>query len=47
MDFSQYVKGNTLSLISCDTINISELVSFLQNNPNIRPAAKWYVLISG
>lgn len=34
MDFSQYVKGNALE-ISYTTIDISELVSFLQSNAHI------------
>jgi Leucine-rich repeat (LRR) protein len=34
MDFSQYVKGNALK-VSNTTINISKLVSFLQNNAPI------------
>jgi hypothetical protein len=33
--YNKYVRDNTLSIQSCNTINISELVSFLQNNPNI------------
>lgn len=35
MDFNKYVKGKILSVISCDAIDISELVSFLQNTPSI------------
>ncbi|MDR2609524.1 MAG: leucine-rich repeat domain-containing protein [Rickettsiales bacterium] len=35
MGFNQYIKGKILSLSSCSTVNISELVSFLQSNPNI------------
>jgi len=34
MDFNEFVKGDFLDL-HLKTINISELVSFLQSNPNI------------
>ncbi|NUX01841.1 hypothetical protein GO685_05170 [Wolbachia endosymbiont of Madathamugadia hiepei] len=45
MDFSQYVKGNALK-VSNTTINISELVSFLQNNAQIKKLSLPYCNIS-
>ncbi|MDG7057356.1 MAG: ankyrin repeat domain-containing protein [Wolbachia endosymbiont of Penenirmus auritus] len=35
MNFNEYVKDNILSIQSCGAIDISALVSFLQNKPNI------------
>ncbi|QOD38033.1 TomO hydrophobic C-terminal domain-containing protein [Candidatus Wolbachia massiliensis] len=35
IDFNKYVRDDILSIQLCSTINISELVSFLQNKPDI------------
>ncbi|MDR3131481.1 MAG: hypothetical protein LBU02_00025 [Rickettsiales bacterium] len=45
MDFNQYVKGNALR-VSNTTINISKLVSFLQNNAQIKKLSLPYCNIS-